>query len=348
MGVPQQEAIEKVHIDINGVRQGMFVETTDESAPVLLLLHGGLPEFYLSRRHPTGLEAAFTVVWWEQRGAGMSFSRGIPRATFTVKQFIADTVSVTEFLRRRFNTDRIYLMAHSGGTLFGIQAAAQHPELYHAYIGVAQMVNQRRSEVLAYEYMIREYAARGNLRMVRRLRAAPVTIDGGATRSYLRLRDPAMHALGIGTMHDMRSVVTGIFIPSLLCPQYTIAERLNMWRGKRAAGVSALWDEAMTTDLQAQLPAVGIPTYFLHGIFDYTCSYPLATEYFDTLTAPVKGFYTFRQSAHSPMYEEPTKVARIMRDDVLGGRSDLADAATPCASRVTLTRARGVTDVLGR
>ena len=137
----------------------MFIESKDAADPVLLWLHGGLPEYFLTERYPTGLENDFTVVWWEQRGAGLSYSRDIPPETMTVEQFIADTLSVTDYLRDRFSKEKIYLMAHSGGTFIGLQAAARAREMYHAYIGVAQMVHQLRSERLAYEYMLERFTA---------------------------------------------------------------------------------------------------------------------------------------------------------------------------------------------
>jgi hypothetical protein len=43
------------------------------------------------------------------------------------------------------------------------------------------------------------------------------------------------------------------------------------------------------------------------------------------LDAPVKGFYTFEESAHSPMFEEPERTISILLDDVLNGTNDLAD-----------------------
>ena len=43
------------------------------------------------------------------------------------------------------------------------------------------------------------------------------------------------------------------------------------------------------------------------------------------LVAPVKGFYTFERSAHSPMFEEPERTLTIIRDDVLTGGARLAD-----------------------
>ncbi len=91
------------------------------------------------------------------------------------------------------------------------------------------------------------------------------------------------------------------------------------------SGVSILWDKILVTDLAKQVPELDIPVYFFHGIYDYTVSYPLAKAYFDTLKAPMKGFYTFEQSAHSPMFEEPAKVQRILQADVLAGLTNLAD-----------------------
>jgi pimeloyl-ACP methyl ester carboxylesterase len=161
--------------------------------------------------------------------------------------------------------------------------------------------------------------------MVRKLEAAPVTLAGGTPPAYLALRDPGMHSLGIGTTHDMTSVVSGIFLESLRSRDYTLPEKVNLWRGKASSGVSALWDDMITTDLSRQLPEVPIPVYFFHGIYDYTCSYPVARAYFEELKAPIKGFYTFEQSAHSPLFEEPEKMRMILVEDVLAGSSRLGD-----------------------
>ena len=166
---------EKIHVTINGVRQGMFIKGRDATNPVLLYLHGGMPDYFLTERYPTGLDDCFTVVWWEQRGSGLSFSPDIPPESMTAQQVVADTIELTNYLRARFGQDKIYLMGHSGGTFFGIQAAARAPELYHAYIGVAQMSCQLESEKLAYRYMLQRFKDDGNAKMVRSLEKGPVT-----------------------------------------------------------------------------------------------------------------------------------------------------------------------------
>ena len=316
---------EKIHVDINGLEQGMFIKSKDATRPVLLFLHGGMPEYWLTQRYPTGLEDIFTVVWWEQRGAGLSYNPDIPPGTMTVEQLVADTLEVTNTLRKRFGQDKIYLMGHSGGSFIGMLAAAQAPELYHAYIGVAQMAYQLESERLAYEYALEQSAANGNRRMLQKLEDTPVTGKDPLPVGWLSLRDATMHSLGIGTMRDMKSVITGIFLPSWQFREYTLGEKLNLWRGKFFSQ-NILRDKMFATDLTAQVTELKIPVYFFHGGFDYTVSYPEAKSYFEELEAPVKGFYTFEHSAHSPIFEEPEKMQKILLEDVLAGTNSLADS----------------------
>jgi pimeloyl-ACP methyl ester carboxylesterase len=316
---------ERSYARLNGFREGMIITGRDARNPVLLFLHGGIPETFLSQRHPTGLEELFTVVWWEMRGSGLSWDPAIPPASITLDQLVDDTIALANHLRATFGQERIYLMGHSGGSFVGIHAAARAPALFHAYIGVAQMVDQLRSELLAYEFMLAAYRRRGDGAMVRRLEAAPVTVTGGTPSAYLALRDVAMHRLGIGTMHDMHSIVTGLLLPSLTFRGYTLAEKVNLWRAKRRNGVSALWPEMLAADLSRSLREFAIPVYLLHGLHDFTCSYPLAKAYAMELRAPVKGFYTFEHSAHSPMFEEPARTCDIMRTDILCGLDRRAD-----------------------
>lgn len=308
---------EKIFVNINGLDQGMMVKSQDKSLPVLLYLHGGMPDYFLTHRYPTGLESIFTVVWWEQRGAGISYDPHISRDTLTVEQLICDTLEVTHYLRRRFDKAKVYLMGHSGGTFIGIQAAARVPSLYEAYIGIAQMSYQLKSEKLAYDYMLSQFKAKGDANMVRKLETAPVTMTNGTPNAYCALRDSAMHRLGVGTTHDMKSVISGLVLPSFMNREYTFREKINTWRAKANSGVSALWAEMLTTDLSQKIVELAIPTYFMHGVFDYTCSYTLAKSYFEKLSAPVKGFYQFEHSAHSPLFEEPEKMQAILREDVL-------------------------------
>lgn len=318
---------EKIHVTINGVEQGMFIQSRDSTKPVLLFLHGGpgLPTYWLTRLYPSGLEDYFTVCYWETRGTGLSYSSEVPPETITWEQLISDTVAVTNYLRERFGQDKIYLMGHSGGSFLGIQVAAQAPELYNAYIGMAQMSQQLESEKLAYKYMIEQYTKAGNIKMVRRLEKFPIPKMNTIPKAYRGLRDEAMHSIGIGTMHNMKSVITDIFFTSFQSREYTLSEKINLWRGKNSSQYQKMWYEVMETDLTKKVQKLDIPVYFFEGIHDYTCNYTLTKQYFEKLQAPIKGFYTFMNSAHTPIFEEPEKVGQILERDVLVGTNNLAD-----------------------
>lgn len=308
---------EKCFVKINGVKMGMRIKSKDISNPVLLFVHGGpgMPEYFLSEAYPTGLEDYFTVIWWEQRGAGLSYSSDIDKSTLTVEQYIDDTIQVTNYLRERFGQDKIYLMAHSWGTYFGIQAVQKAPQLYNAYIGVGQVTDQYESEKRAYEYMLDYYSKAGDEKTLEKLKENNYLLNG-YEKIYEKgfLRDVVMHRSGIGTTHDMKSIVTGVVLASLKSKEYTLTEKINLWRGKLLLNKNA--QLKMKDDLRKIITKLDVPTYFFSGLFDYTVNYKMAEEYLVQLEAPIKGFYIFENSAHSPIYEEPDKVAQIMKKDI--------------------------------
>jgi pimeloyl-ACP methyl ester carboxylesterase len=317
---------ERVMVEIDGIPQGMIIQSVDPSNPVLLFLHGGpgMVEFFMEQDYPTGLERHFTMVWWEQRGAGMSFSKDIPPETMTIDRMIADTIEVADYLRARFGQERILLLGHSWGAYLGIQVAAAAPDRFHAYVGMAQIAHQLRSEVMARDHLIAAYRARGDATMVRRLEAALVSMEGGTSREWMRLRDRAMHGIGVGHTRDMRSVVTGIFLPMWRVRAYTLGEKVNIWRGKLWSR-PFFWDALLKDDLGARLTAFELRVYFLVGCHDQTANAALSRAYFDAIDAPVKNFYLFESSSHSPLFEEPVRATEILLKDVLGGTNALAD-----------------------
>jgi pimeloyl-ACP methyl ester carboxylesterase len=113
----------------------MVIRGRSQHNPVLLWVHGGpgMPDYLLTEQYATNLEDLFTVVWWDQRGAALSYHPTIPPETMTIEQFISDTLAVTDYLRQRFHQEKIFLLGYSWGSLIAIQAAARSPERYHAY-----------------------------------------------------------------------------------------------------------------------------------------------------------------------------------------------------------------------
>jgi pimeloyl-ACP methyl ester carboxylesterase len=324
---------EKIFVDIGGVQQGMFIKGINIKNPVVLFLHGGpgMPTYFLERQFPSGLDNTFTVCYWEQRGAGISYSSDMKPESITVEQLISDAIEVTHYLSARFGQDKIYLMAHSWGSFVGLQAAAKAPELYHAYIGISQITNQRLSEKIAYQWMLEQYAVSDNQAKVKTLVKFPVLDNDDFIIPWFKdpSRDTCMHDLGVGTMHLMKDVYSGVFFPFLGTKDYTVAEKYNtFFRAKPfLRNETRLVGELFGTDLSKKVLKIEIPVYLFSGIYDLTVNHDLNSDYFKNLNAPLKGYYTFNASAHCPQHEEPGKFMQIMREDVLGGKNILADRA---------------------
>ena len=316
---------EKVFLDINGSKQGMFIKGKNLDNHIILFLHGGIPVYFLTEKYPTHLEDNFTMVWWEQRNCGISYNSDSTKNSTTLEQLVDDTLVLTKYLLKRFSKEKIYLMAHSGGTFLGVNVVDKAPELYEAYIGIAQMSDQYLSEKIAYEYMLNHCKETKNKKWVDSFESFSFNDQNKIPKEYLKMRDEAMHKLGIGTMRNMRNIATDLFLPSLYFSEYTLSEKFYLWYGKSKSGVHQIWNEMIQTNLLDMKNDFKIPIYFFHGIYDYTCSYELAKKYFDKINAPVKAFYIFDQSAHSPLLEEPEKMNRILINDVKDLRTDLAD-----------------------
>ena len=102
------------------------------------------------------------------------------------------------------------LIGHSFGTYVGLNTVKEYPELYHAYIAMSQLTNQRESEILAYNYMYEQYMSQGNEKMIKQFDGYPISDSEDAYNAYSMsgLRDTAMHDLGVGTTRAMRSVIS--------------------------------------------------------------------------------------------------------------------------------------------
>lgn len=343
---------EKIFVQIGGVQQGMFVRSKNTDNPVLLFLHGGpgFPNYFLFEKYKPNLEDYFTVCYWEQRGGGLSYTPEVTIESMTLEQLASDAIEVTNYLRERFEKDKIYIMAWSGGTTIALPAVAMAPELFHAYIALSQLTNQPESERIAYDYMLKRTCLqtitntdenqtcefhptlKNNYLRMKQLNEKNDLRSVKALKKYNDLktesdlisfynsgtRDMLMHKLGIGTMRSMKSVFKDIFLPVWTCRAYTLREKYNIWKSKIFfLPKTNLKTETLNTNFSEAFPKIDIPIYFVCGKYDLTVNIDLTRDYYQCLDAPVKRFYTFEHSAHGPLFEEPVRFRQIVEEDIL-------------------------------
>jgi pimeloyl-ACP methyl ester carboxylesterase len=307
-GKPIKNSIsEKNWAEIGGIRQGYFIRTENPDNPVLLFLHGGpgFPETpdAMSSVPDTRLEKLFTVCYWEQRGAGISFNPAIDSLSMTADQLVEDTREMTVILQKRFGKQKIFLMGHSWGTMLGIKTIQKYPELYHAYIGVGQMSDQRESERLAYDYMLHHAIEINDENTISALKKYDrYAIDFPPLDYHMTIRNKTLNKYGVGALHENSSELS-VLKSHVYFEGYTLKEKFNLYKGlmftvKYLGGASDenLFETALSLD---------VPIYFIQGKYDYQVSYVLAKRYLDAIVAPKKAFFTFENSAHCPYIEEP-------------------------------------------
>ncbi|MGC9343290.1 MAG: alpha/beta fold hydrolase [Bacteroidales bacterium] len=325
---------EKIFVPIGGVTQGMFIRTKDIENPVLLFVHGGpgFPNYFLFEKFKPGLEDYFTVCYWEQRGGGLSYTPEVTRESMTLEQSASDAIEVTRYLRDWFKKDKIYIMAWSGGTPIALSAVANAPELFQAYIAMAQITRQAESERIAYDYMLKQLAEENNQRSIKQLKKYRDLETESDLIAFFNsgTRDNLMHKMGIGTMRDMKSVFRDVFVAVWTCKAYTLREKYNIWKSKFSfLPGTGLKTQALTKDYFLAYPEINVPVYFMCGKYDLTVNADLAREYYHYLKAPVKAYYTFENSAHGPLFEEPERFREILVKDILNETTSLADQTKP-------------------
>ncbi len=297
-------------VRIGGIDQFVTIRGADRRNPVLLVLHGG-PGYVstpLSWWYARGWEEYFTVVQWDQRGAGKTYLLNDPKAvapTMNRERFVQDTEEMTAWLRKTLGKKKIFVLGHSWGSYLGLELATRHPEWLYAYIGVGQAANSPESERQGWAWAMAEAKARHNDQAATELQAiAPYAAPGKAIPlKDLYVQRKWVNAFG-GVMAYRPSQDEEAHA-ARLSPDYTDAEAPHIWDGNDYSEGFLLAD-VLTMDLSG-IDTLKCPLILLEGRHDRTVNADVAHAWFDKLKAPEKHFVWFENSAHEPMSEEPGK-----------------------------------------
>lgn len=307
---------EKIWVDINGIKQGMFIRGENPQNPVILYLHGGpgtpMLQFISYLEKNERLEKYFTICYWDQRGSGMTYNKSTDPSTMTVEQMVEDTHKVTEYLKERFGQDKIYLIGHSWGSYLGVKTIEKYPENYLAYIGIGQVTNQTESERLAYNYMLNHAKEINDKDVIKKLEKYDPYSDDFLSLDYLvKVRTGILNKYKIGHLHQGLAF-TDILKSLFAFKGYTAGEKINWFLGADFSMIH-LFPVILKDDLFTSSVKFDVPFYIVQGAYDYQVSQVLAEKYLDALEAPKKEFFIFSDSAHSPNMEEPEKFIEVFR-----------------------------------
>jgi len=303
-------------VQLGGITQRIRVRGADASNPVLLLMQQGpgLPIINDARRleRLLGLEKAFTVIYWDQRGTGLSspsLRTDSNRFEISVTRMVDDTVTLLELLRDRFG-GKTFVAGFSFGATFAAYAAAQRPELVAALVAAGMDIDMPAAEDNAYAFALDAARRRGSRRAIRQLEAIGPPPHTTVKQFTTRARWVANFG-GVAANANFNGLLGALLLSLVRSPDYSATDIIRTVRGI-SASQAALLPELATTDLVRTMPCLDVPLVMAQGRLDQVAPGEAAQRFHDSLTAPGKKLVWFESSAHTPHLEEPAKFRELL------------------------------------
>ncbi len=306
---------ELTRVSIGGHDLSLMIRGNDVANPVLLFLAGGPGggEMGAMRRHGGALERAFTVVTFDQRGAGTSYDSLEPTSSLTLGGSVNDAVEVTNHLRDRFHQDKIYVLGQSRGTTLGVLVVQQHPELFWAFIGTGQMVSPRETDRIIYTDTLAWARRSGHTALVDQLLKS-----GPPPYTDVLDYEPALsHEKDVYPYdHRVNDEGAGGSSENIFVQEHTLVQQLQMLPAFLDV-FTVLYPQLQDIDFRVDVPRLEVPVYLVQGGHEARGRAQLADEWFAGLSAPTKQLIIFDTSGHRPVFEQPEQFATVLSNTVL-------------------------------
>jgi proline iminopeptidase len=302
-GIDRLEAVR-----IGGIDQWIHVRGEDTNNPLLLFIHGGpgIGFIAMARIFQRPWEKHFTVVQWDQRGAGKTYAtndRELQRRTMTVSRMEQDTLELVNYLRTRFKRNRIIVMGVSWGSVLGLWLAHEHPDVIDAYVGVGQAVNMKVNSQTAYEDALQVARTRNLVEAVSDLESIRPYPPPAVDRRKVEIAQRWQAEL-LGPPEPVRFLNTKRFLFTLLtAPEYSLGDVFGFTRGQFLS-LDVLVPQVHNLDVTSLGTEFRVPIFFFQGRLDPYTRPMLIQQYSDTITAPRRDFVWFEKAGHFPFFEE--------------------------------------------
>ena len=309
---------EKGFVRVGGIEQWVTVKGDSCANPVILFLSGG-PGNPLSP-YSDALYGAwakdFTIVQWDQRGAGMTYGRNppAPDTMLTLKQMSEDGAELAAYLAQRYGKKKVILWGSSWGSILGVHMVKAHPELYYAYLGTSQLVSYRENQAASYAKLmtvVRGADDKAALALLEGVGAPPWTDPRsfGKVRRVIRKYEakvstpppeswwkPAADYAGAKAQADYEAGEDYSFISFV---------------GMKGDGMFS----------QLDLPKLGtnfaIPMFFVEGVQDLLATPDVAQRYYQSLKAPQKDLVLLAHAGHDPNQDVIDAEYKLLKERIL-------------------------------
>lgn len=259
-----------------------------------------MPMMYLAHTFQRKVEDRFVCIQWDQRGAGKSYNKNIPIESMNVEQMLSDAYDLIQILRERFQQTKIYLVGHSWGSYLGMLLIYRYPELFHAYVGVGQVVDNHKARDITARFLMKTAQATNNLDALKELEELGIAVH-----------EKWLFKFG-GELYGETSFMPFIR-EGLKAQEYGVTDIFKVSKGSSFSSRHMQFN-AISGQLGEYVKKVKVPVYFFLGRYDYNTPPELVEWYCDHLEAPQKKIVWFEGSAHFPFFSEPEKFASTLKE----------------------------------
>lgn len=301
-------------VRIGGIDQWIEVRGQNVNNPILLFIHGGpgIAFIPLAGSFQGPWEKYFTVVQWDQRGAGKTYTSNdedMLLRTMNIPQMEHDTLEVANYLRTRFKREKIFVLGHSWGSILGLWLAHEHPEIIYAYVGVGQVINMEQNEKVAYEDALQQAVDRHNEQAVKELESIAPYPSPNADQGKMSIaRGREQELLGPPPGGAEFTDTRRLLLDLISAPEYSLADDYAFIHGQLSSfSGNILLPEIMKIQLDKLGSDFRVPIFFFEGRRDPYARSSLVWDYSQTMKAPQKQFIWFENSGHFPFFEEKQK-----------------------------------------
>ena len=285
-------------VTVGGIEQWITIRGQDRDNPVMLFLHGGPGDV----TNPWAFalfapwEKYFTVVQWDQRGAGRTLRKSGPAVapTITVDRMVQDGIELTEYLRNHLGKEKIIVVAHSFGSILGVRMAKARPDLFYTYVGTGQVADSTRSYSVAYDALLKKAKATGDPRAIEELtHVGPPPYESGD--GYRVLHKWANASEGADEF------LYGTIGLTLVAPDGSVQDINGSVEGQTLSA------DRLVPQIKSIRPAdlgleFSIPIFVFQGEQNFTTPTALARQYLESIKAPRKEFVPIKGGGHFAVF----------------------------------------------
>jgi pimeloyl-ACP methyl ester carboxylesterase len=286
-------------VPIGGIDQWISIKGEDRSNPVLLVVHGGPGESQWPQADKyLPWEKAFTVVLWDQRGAGHTYGRyGAKTPDFSLDRIAKDGIEVTEYLCHTLGKKKIIVLGHSWGSTVAISMVKLRPDLFAAYVGTGQAESWNSTMHMRYDMALAKARQDGDAAAIKQLETAGRPDPNDAKQAFSVNIWPAMAPSDKAWIQSLRAQ-----LPAL---QAKYPKDMQDYQDGFQFSIDHALPDQMKLDLPKTAATIDTAFFIIQGKDDIMAPTPAAVDYFNLVKAPKKELVLIPDAGHFAFMTAP-------------------------------------------